>query len=68
MARDPWKLTSLLWPALIAALMPLHLHELVGRLPRIGERLASYDALVSKRDPHQLHLFRRSLLSPIPDE
>jgi hypothetical protein len=43
--------------------MPLHLHEIVDRLPQISTRLASYDALVHKRDPVQLHLFRRRLIS-----
>ena len=67
MVRDPWKVTSLLWPALIAALMPLHLSDLVDRLPRIGVRLAGYDALVAARDPVQLHLFRKRLVPRVPD-
>lgn len=67
MARDPWKITSILWPALIAALMPLHLHELVARLPHIARRLDSYDALVRIREPLQLDLFRRSALTRARD-
>ena len=57
----------MLWPAIIAALMPLHLHEIVARLPRIGDRIASYDALVTDRDPVQLELFRRRLVPRILD-
>ncbi len=57
----------MLWPAIIAALMPLHLHEIVDRLPRIGDRIASYDALVTDRDPVQLELFRRRLVPRILD-
>jgi hypothetical protein len=56
-----------LWPAIIAALMPLHLHEIVDRLPQIGARLESYDALARERDPVQLHLFRRRLVPRPPD-
>jgi hypothetical protein len=63
MARDPWKITSILWPAIIAALMPLHLHELVERLPNIARRLGSYDSLVRMREPLQLDLFRRYIAS-----
>jgi hypothetical protein len=47
--------------------MPLHLHEIVDRLPRISARLASYDALVTDRDPVQLDLFRRRLVPRVLD-
>ena len=41
--NQPWKLVSLLWPANIGALLPLALHDLLARLPRILRRLDEAD-------------------------
>lgn len=62
----PWKLTTILWPAIVAALLPLELSELVARLPRLIARLAALDAEAEGRAPHdrsrprQLDVFRAS--------
>jgi hypothetical protein len=40
----PWKVVSILWPAMVSALLPLELGEVVARLPRLAERLAHFDA------------------------
>lgn len=40
----PWKAVSILWPALVAALMPLDLAQVIKRFPRILARLAALDA------------------------
>jgi hypothetical protein len=45
----PWKAVSLLWPAVVAALMPLDLAALCQRFPKILARLAMLDA-----EGHQL--------------
>jgi hypothetical protein len=39
MSCDPWKLTSILWPLTIAALLPIALPEAIKRLPNIVRRL-----------------------------
>jgi hypothetical protein len=39
MSCDPWKLTSILWPLLIAAVLPLSLAEALRRLPSLVRRL-----------------------------
>lgn len=59
MARDPWKVTSIVWPAIVSALMPLSLAELVPKLLDITRRLGGYDSQVAIRAPRQLELFRR---------
>jgi hypothetical protein len=35
-AREPWKLTSIIWPTIVAALLPLGLSRLVEVLPAIA--------------------------------
>jgi hypothetical protein len=47
----PWKVTTLVWPALVAALLPLDLSDLLGRLPHIIARLAALDAERGRRAP-----------------
>jgi hypothetical protein len=39
----PWKVVSIVWPRLVAALLPLELSDVISRLPRIIERLAALD-------------------------
>jgi hypothetical protein len=43
MARQPWKLTRLMWPLLIAALLPMDLRSAVGAIDGITLRLCAND-------------------------
>lgn len=67
----PWKAVSLLWPALVAALMPLDLAALFQRFPRILARLAALDAEgdhladEDRSRPHQLDDFRSRFASRV---
>lgn len=45
MSCDPWKLTSILWPLLIAAVLPLTLADAIGRLPNLVRRLRRTEAI-----------------------
>lgn len=59
----PWKVVSIVWPAIVAALLPLDLPNLVARLPSI---IMTLDALHPRRSdrpddrsrPRQLDDFR----------
>ena len=62
MAREPWKITGIVWLAIVSALLPLRLHEIEAKLPNICRRLESYDAEVAVSAPRQLELFRQSFL------
>lgn len=53
-AREPWKLTSIIWPTIVAALLPLGLSQLVGVLPAIALRVDKEQAL----EERQLEVFR----------
>jgi hypothetical protein len=44
LARQPWKLTAILWPMMISALMPIRLAEAAERLPGIADLLDEMDA------------------------
>ena len=55
MARTPWKLTNLIWAAMLAAVMPIGLNRVVNRVPQI---VAALDASDSHLDRRQLTLFR----------
>lgn len=59
-ARQPWKITALVWPLIIGALMPLRLAQAEDRLPAIVDRLDALDgaAALSRR---QLPCFRKGL-------
>lgn len=39
----PWKAVTLVWPAIVAALLPLDLHQVITRLPRLLARIAAFD-------------------------
>lgn len=60
----PWKTVSMLWPAILAALLPLDLRTLVARLPRLLARLAALDDVGQQRAtedrarPRQVDNFR----------
>jgi hypothetical protein len=45
MSCDPWKLTSILWPLLIAAVLPLSLADAIRRLPNFVRRLRRTEAI-----------------------
>lgn len=44
LARQPWKLTAILWPMVISALMPIRLADAAERLPGIADLLDQMDA------------------------
>ena len=54
LAREPWKLTSLVWPMMIAAILPMRLHTAIERLPALVQRLEAFDAV----DHRQIATFR----------
>jgi Transposase DDE domain len=43
LARQPWKMTAILWPIILAALFPLRLAHAADRLPAIADRLDYLD-------------------------
>ena len=63
MSCNPWKLTSLLYPLVIAALLPLTLAEVIDALPHIILRLRRTEAHDRRT---QREIFRRRPF--IPDE
>ena len=54
-AREPWKLTSIMWPLIIAALMPIRLSDAAHHTSAIVDRL---QALSKVRDLPQVEDFR----------
>jgi hypothetical protein len=48
-AHEPWKLTSILWPMIIAAILPLGLHDALTRIPMLVERLDTVEAFESRQ-------------------
>lgn len=56
-AREPWKLASILWPMLLAAIMPIRLGTVIGSLPTLVQRLESFDAEAA--DERQVTAFRK---------
>lgn len=55
-ARQPWKMTSILWPLVVSALMPLGFANAVDLLPALAEHLDSLDELDA---PRQIAAFRK---------
>lgn len=55
---QPWKMTSLLWPAILAAIFPVGLRDLVHHAPTIIQTLDSHPASCS---PCQVRQFRDKL-------
>lgn len=55
MARQPWKLTTIVWPMIVASLMPMRLAEAAGRLPSMVDDLDQLDASLA---PRQVAAFR----------
>jgi uncharacterized membrane protein YccC len=64
MSCDPWKLTTILWPLLMAAVLPLTLADAIGRLPNLVRRLRRTEP--SQRRT-QRERFRRKPFIPWPD-
>lgn len=64
----PWKAVSIMWPIIVAALLPLDLANAIARLPAMLDRLAALDAdgkLRSNDDrskPRQVDDFRAALV------
>ena len=59
MSREPWKLTTILWPLMLAAILPTRLHTAMHSLPALVERLESFDA----PDDRQVPRFRARFYS-----
>jgi hypothetical protein len=55
-AREPWKLTSVIWPMMLAAIMPLRLHEGLDQVSALAARLEAFDA--DEVDGRQITSFR----------
>jgi Transposase DDE domain len=64
MARQPWQLTTILWPMIVAAVMPVRLHDAIANLPTIVEQLEAVDDDV---DDRQVTLFRNRFY-PVPNK
>lgn len=60
----PWKVVSIMWPAMVAALLPLDLADVTARLPHIIARLAALGSENrhtpdgDRSRPHQVANFR----------
>jgi hypothetical protein len=54
LARDPWKMTAVLWPMILAAIMPVHLYDIAGTIPELAEHL---EALTDHVDDRQVTSF-----------
>lgn len=57
LARQPWKLTSIIWPLIISALMPMRLASAVEHMSVIAMRLDALDD-VQLRETRQTDVFR----------
>lgn len=49
LARQPWKVTSIVWPAIVAAILPLGLCGILEALPALTRRLDSMDSSTQLR-------------------
>lgn len=54
-ARQAWKITSLVWPLLLAALLPMGLADAIALVPAMSRRL---DALDDAGSARQIEVFR----------
>lgn len=67
----PWKVVSILWPTMVAALLPLELPDVIARLPHLIQRLAALDAAADdlsdddRSRPRQVDIFRSRFPSHI---
>jgi hypothetical protein len=53
LSRQPWKVTGIVWPLIVAALMPMHLADAAGRLPEIVTLLDAMDTHTEQRQVRQ---------------
>jgi hypothetical protein len=60
MAVDPHSATTLVWHALVAALMPLRLPDVGSRIGDIVRRIRNYDPNAYVYAPRQLDAFRHT--------
>jgi hypothetical protein len=60
LARQPWKVTAILWPLIVSAIMPVRLAEAAQRLSEITDLLERMDANPSAR---QIATFREQFYS-----
>jgi hypothetical protein len=66
----PWKVVSIVWPAIVAALLPLDLAHVTARLPHIITRLAAQGSENrhtpdgDRSRPHQVDNFRSRYATP----
>jgi hypothetical protein len=60
LARQPWKVTAIVWPLIVAALFPMRLAQASERLPAIVDQLDLLDGEVELA-ARQLATFRRRL-------
>ena len=56
MARQPWKLTSIMWPLIVAALIPIRFADAADHVPAITEHL---DSFADYEDLRQVDAFRK---------
>lgn len=61
LAQQPWKVTSILWPLIVAAILPLRLTTTIDKLPEIAALIDSYDSATTERAVRQINDFRDSL-------
>jgi hypothetical protein len=61
LCRQPWKATSIVWPLIVAAIMPMQLAQAVRRLPEIVTLL---DAMDVRSDVRQVPEFRDRYYKP----
>ena len=54
-ARQPWKVTAILWPMMVSALMPIRLADAAQHLPGIADLL---DEMDTANREHQVSAFR----------
>lgn len=60
LATEPWKVTSILWPALLSAIIPMGLAATLSNLPMIAARLRD-DTYLNK--PRQLEAYRDAYIA-----
>jgi hypothetical protein len=58
LARQPWKMTAIIWPLIMSALLPLRLAHAADRLPAIADHLDILDGEVELA-ARQVPVFRR---------
>jgi hypothetical protein len=61
MVRQPWKLTRLMWPLLVAALLPMDLRSAASAIDRITRRLCANDS--RSADGKQIERYRSRFVS-----